>query len=61
MARLRAEVALYFEADDMRAVPRRLRELNTAAEAAGFDFRAAKAEQGSEPDTLRVLSESPGA
>jgi hypothetical protein len=51
MPRFRAEVVLYFEADDMRAVPRRLRELNAAAEAAGFDVHGAKAEKGSEPDT----------
>jgi hypothetical protein len=51
MPRFRAEVVLYFEADDMRAVPRRLRELNAAAEAVGFDFHGAKTEEGSEPDT----------
>jgi len=45
------EVVLYFDADDMRAVPERLRELSAAAEAAGFDFHSAKAEIGSEPDT----------
>jgi hypothetical protein len=51
MPRFRAEVVLYFEADDTRAVPRRLRELRAAAEATGFEFHAAKAQQGSEPDT----------
>jgi hypothetical protein len=35
----------------MRGVPRRLRELTTAAAAVGFDFHGAKAEEGSEPDT----------
>ena len=51
MPRFRAEVVLYFEAQDLRAVPRRLRELAAAAEAVGFDFHTAKAEEGSEPDT----------
>jgi len=51
MPRFRAEVVFYFEAEDTHAVPRRLRELNAAAEAVGFDFHGAKAEEGSEPDT----------
>jgi hypothetical protein len=51
MPRFRAEVVLYFDAEDVRAVPRRLRELNAAAQAVGFDFRAAKTQEGSEPET----------
>ena len=51
MPRFRAEVVLYFDADDMRAVPRRLRELSAAAEAVGFDFHGGKAQEGTEPDT----------
>ncbi len=50
MPRFRAEVVLYFEAEDMRAVPGRLRDLSAAAEAAGFDFHSGKAEIRSEPD-----------
>jgi hypothetical protein len=50
MPRFRAEVVLYFEAEDMRAVPRRLHELNAAAEAVGFNFHGAKIEEGSEPE-----------
>jgi hypothetical protein len=51
MPRFRAAVVLYFEAEDTRAVPRRLHELNTAAKAVGFDFHSAKTEEGSEPGT----------
>lgn len=50
MPRFRAEVVLYFDAEDMRAVPRRLQELSAAAETVGFDLRGAKAEEGSEPE-----------
>jgi hypothetical protein len=51
MPRFRAEIVLYFEADDMRAVPRRLRELDVAAAAVGFEIHGARAEEGSERDT----------
>ena len=51
MPRFRAEVVLYFEAEDARAVPRRLQELNAAAQAVGFDFHSSKTGEGSEPDT----------
>ncbi len=51
MPRFRAEVVFYFEAENMRAVSRRLRELKAAAEASGFDLHRAKAEEGSEPET----------
>ena len=51
MPRFRAEVVLYFDADDLHAVPTRLRELTAAAAAAGFEFHSARAEPGSEPDT----------
>jgi hypothetical protein len=50
MPRFRAEVVFYFDADDMRTVPRRLRELNAAAEAVGFDFHRGEAAEGSEPE-----------
>jgi hypothetical protein len=51
MPRFRAEVVFYFEAEDMRAVPRRLRELSAASQAVGFNLHGAKAEEGIEPDT----------
>jgi hypothetical protein len=50
MPRFRAEVVLYLEAEDMSAVPGRLRELAAAAEAVGFTVHGAKIEEGSEPD-----------
>ena len=50
MPRFRAEVVFYFDADDMRAVPRRLQELNAAATAVGFDFHGGKTTEGSAPE-----------
>jgi hypothetical protein len=50
MPRFRAELVFYFDAEDARAVPRRLHEVTTAAATAGFDFHSAKAEPGSEPE-----------
>jgi hypothetical protein len=50
MPRFRAEVVLFFEAEESRAVPRRLQELNAAAMQVGFDLHTAKAEEGSEPE-----------
>jgi hypothetical protein len=50
MPRFRAEVVLYFEAEDMKAVPRRLHELHAAAEAVGFNYYGARTQEGSEPD-----------
>lgn len=50
MPHFRAEVVFYFDADDMRTVPRRLQELNAAAAAVGFDFHGGKAAEGSEPE-----------
>ena len=43
MPRFRAEIVLYFDADDMRIVPRRLQELNAAVATVGFDFHRGKA------------------
>jgi hypothetical protein len=51
MPRFRAEVVLYFDAEDVRAVPRRIQELTAAATTVGFDFHRGKAEEGCEPDT----------
>jgi hypothetical protein len=48
--RFRAELVFYFDADDLRAVPRRLQELHAAADAVGFDCHGGKAEEGSEPE-----------
>jgi hypothetical protein len=50
MPRFRGDVIFYFDAPDMRIVPRRLQELAAAAATAGFEFHGGKAEPGSEPE-----------
>jgi hypothetical protein len=50
MSRFRAEVVFYFDAEDIRSVPKRLRALNESAGRVGFDIHGSKVEEGSEPE-----------